>query len=210
MPISSPWPFHINGYFELVNESRQGLFKLTDTKNEKLVWNQKIFNDIIANLIIEGIKYVKESNEIEYSIKPEFIESDYSKYFPTKMENKNSVDEPLYFDEMVRSFYQKLASSNEELIPTYKTDRITDGLKWLKITDKSLYSNSSIKNCYCSTKNNEENTEKLNNLIKISNSLISFGFKLCKFDKLLTVINNDYNESNKIIEITSINILTIF
>jgi sacsin len=211
LPISSPGPFHINGYFELVNESRQGLFKLTDTKNEKFFWNQKIFNDIIANLIVEGIKYVKESNEMEYLIKPELIESDYSKYFPNKMDNKNSIDEPLYFVEMVRSFYQKLASSNEELIPTYKTDRITDGLKWIKITDKSLYSNSSIKNWYYSTNNNyEEYTEKLNNLIKLSNLLILFGFKLCTFDKLLAVINNDYNESNKITEITSKNILLFF
>ena len=39
------------------------------------------------------------------------------------MKNKSSLDELLYFDEMVKSFYQKLASSNEELIPIYKSER---------------------------------------------------------------------------------------
>ena len=75
----------------------------------------------------------------------------------------------------------------------------------MKITDESLFSNSSIKSWYDLTKNPEEDIED-----KLSNVLVSFGFKLCTFDKLLTVINNDHNVSTKIPEITSKNILLFF
>ena len=214
LPMLTTLPYHINGYFALINESRQGLFKLTDMKNQKLKWNQQIFNEIISNLILEAIKYIKESKEIEYLLDSNLINSHYAKYFPAKFDNYNDLAG--YMNDMIKIFYDKLVSSEEKLVPVYKSEP-SPKIEWFKITEKILYSNKSVLN-WCTSKtfgwynpNNQPivniDKEKLEN---ICNLLLAFDFKLCTFEQLLNVINNDYNEKNKIKEITSTNILSVF
>ena len=77
LPIESPVPYHINGYFFLVNESGQGLFRISNLEDERLKWNESIFNEIINNLMVEALAYRKENIQLCEKIK---FEEEYLKY----------------------------------------------------------------------------------------------------------------------------------
>jgi sacsin len=130
LPIPSPMPYHINGYFVLANESRQALFKMSDIENDGFKWNKHIFNEIISNLILEGIIYMRQKVEVKFKEAPELMEKSYLNYFPALETNKKILDSTIYMDEMQTNAYKKIFSSNAALIPIYSNNNQT--VEWVK------------------------------------------------------------------------------
>jgi sacsin len=198
LPIPSPMPYHINGYFALINESRQGLYKLSDMTNEKLKWNQLIFNDIIASLMLEGLVYNRNLLQLKFMHQPVLMEENYLKHFPLLQLNERFLDSTLYMGDMIKHFYQKLFASDACLIPICKNEA-NSMVEWVSMKDKCLASSDKIKK-WCdrtssvSIVRHENKDEKY--YVKLCNILINYGLKLCTFLNLTKHLNSIHCKNN--------------
>ena len=181
LPIPVSTPYHINGYFALNNESRQGLCKLTDNDNEKFKWNQCIFNDIISSLMIQALYYLKEAFSKRYADNANLLEKEYLKFFPPlKLDNK-LFDLNVYMDDMVQTFYKKFFECNLSFLPIFKQNSLNDS-EWCTYKSSNLYSSNSIKKW--SYRQDDSNI-----FMTLCDILIQYGFKICKFYDLIAHLN---------------------
>ena len=202
LPIPCSMPYHINGYFALANESRQSLFMMSDLENEKIRWNKHLFNDIISNLMLEGLIYMKIIFEDKFKKEKNLIEECYLKYLPSLETNKNFFDSTIYIEDMERNFYTKFLNSEVNLIPIYKLND-PPKIEWVNIKSSDLTSSYDLF---------EWSHEKSSNNAfydPLCNVLIRYGFKMCTFLKLVDVLN-DVSKKVLIKPLNGTNILNFF
>ena len=187
LPIPSPMPYHINGYFALANESRQTLFKMSDVENDKFKWNKHLFNDIISNLILEGLIYIRSYVELKFIQEPQLIEKNYLKYFPALETNKRFVDSIVYIKEIEKCFYENFYKTQANLIPIYK---ISDPpqIEWININNPVLASSENL--FQWSTIITNQFSTNVKFYTRLCRILIKYGFKICTFLQLVQKLND--------------------
>ena len=211
LPIPSPMPYHINGYFALANESRQSLFKMSDVENDKFKWNKHLFNDIISNLVLEGLIYIRNYVEEKFTREPQLVETNYLKYFPTLEFNKQFIDSIVYIEDMEKCFYEKFFKSKANLIPIYKIHDPPE-IEWININNPVLTSSENLLQ-WSSTQQPSTNLKFYADFCRI---LIKYGFKMCTNLQLVQKLENFheklfFKDSKKIIKkLNGTDILSFF
>ena len=183
LPIDSPMPYHINGYFALADESRQTLFKLSKSE-KKFMWNQHLFNDIVSSLMIEGLIYMRHYLENKFIREPELMEMNYLKYFPSFQSYEKSND-PM--NDLEKVFYNKLFAGKLDLVPIYENNNINNpSVEWINI--KNTKSSAKLEKWFDRTAENRPY------YAPICSVLIKYGFKVCSFLKLVSNLEKFYKK----------------